>query len=101
MHDFDPFEEDAGDTQMYRTADFRFPPARARETLEFKADGTFVQAAPGRGDQRVTLPGNWQELPDGRIRLTFRDDARPAVVLQVVSLEADHLELKTGGRITS
>ncbi|TCC32387.1 hypothetical protein [Kribbella sindirgiensis] len=54
-------EEDHDGISVYRRDDYAFPPARGRRGVEFRADGTFVEYAIGRGDApEARAAGRWQ-----------------------------------------
>ncbi|MBX2866282.1 MAG: hypothetical protein KTR27_22260 [Leptolyngbyaceae cyanobacterium MAG.088] len=64
-------EEDAGGVRVYRPMDYPFPPARGREGLEFRQDGTFIvyQIAPTDGNRAVE--GLWQLQDNNRVQIEF------------------------------
>ena len=64
-------EEDEGDVRVYRPMDYPFPPARGREGLEFRQDGTFVlyQIAPTDGN--LAVEGRWQLENNNRVQVQF------------------------------
>lgn len=84
------FEEDHEGVLVYRPDDLEFPPARGRDGIEFKADGSFVNWAIGRGDVPEARPGTWQLDPEGRLRVTTPRGER---VFDLVTVGPDRLEL--------
>ncbi len=58
------YEEDHDDVLVFRPADFAFPPARGRDGLEFRADGTYVDWAIGAGDAADPREGSWRSVSD-------------------------------------
>ena len=85
------FEEDHQGVLVYRPADLEFPPARGRDGIEFRPDGTFVNWAIGRGDAPEPREGTWRRVEGGQLRVTTA--AGRERVFDVVSLEPDRLEL--------
>jgi hypothetical protein len=68
-------EEDEGDVQVYRPADWAFPPARGRRGIEFGPGGELLLIGPGPTDRPQARAGRLEDLeivtqePD---RLTVR-----------------------------
>ncbi|HST49199.1 hypothetical protein [Jatrophihabitans sp.] len=77
---------------MYRPADFDFPRARGRDSIEFRPDGTFIDWAVGRGDASEPKPGSWRVGDDGLLGVSTGDTERRT--LQVLHLGPDRLELQ-------
>ncbi|WP_327000844.1 hypothetical protein OHA72_37730 [Dactylosporangium sp. NBC_01737] len=88
------FEEDHDDVRVYRPADHPFPPARGRDGLDLRPDGTYVDIGVGRGDAGSARPGTWR-ADGGRLRLT--PDAGGERSVQIVLVAPDRLELRPGG----
>ena len=88
------FEEDHDGIQVFRPVDYDFPRARGRAGIEFQPDGTFVDWAIGRGDANEARLGQWEPAPGGRIRVSAGDGPQ---VLEVVRVEPDRLEIRSGG----
>ena len=63
-------EEDSGDEQVYRPPSYAFPPSRVgRGSIELRADGTYVESAPGPVDAPVESGrGEWS-LEGERLRV--------------------------------
>jgi hypothetical protein len=58
-------EEDAEGVRVYRPADRPLPPARGRDGLELRPDGTYVELRPGPADAPVAGPvGHWRREHD-------------------------------------
>ena len=88
------FEEDHDGVQVYRPADYPFPPARGRAGIEFRPDGTYIDWAIGRGDANEARPGRWEAIADDCVRISAAGDQR---VIEMVLLEQDRLEIRAGG----
>jgi hypothetical protein len=52
-------EEDDGEILVYRPSAWDFPPARGRDSLELRGDGTLARRNPGPDDRSVVNPGTW------------------------------------------
>jgi len=89
------FEEDHDGVLVYRPEGYDFPPARGRDGIEFRPDGSYVDWAIGRGDASEPRPGVWQPAPGGRVQVSTA--AGEQRVLEVVRLEPDRLEVRVGG----
>ncbi|MDQ3393304.1 MAG: hypothetical protein M3512_04230 [Bacteroidota bacterium] len=55
------YEEDQGDTLMFRPKDYDFPPSRGREGFEFKEEGVFYKYVIAPADGIDTLEGKWEK----------------------------------------
>ncbi len=67
-------EEEQGPVRVYRGEEFAFPPARGREGMQFRANGTFELISIGRGDKPGKDQGQWRTLPDDPTRITVSID---------------------------
>lgn len=77
-------EEDEGDVQVYRPADYDFPPARGRRGFELDPGGEARLYGPGRSDRPEATTARWSSAGAGRVRLGDRE-------LEIVSVEPDRL----------
>ena len=77
-------EEESGDVQVYRPADYPFPPARGRRGFELKRDGELVLYGPGPPDKPEATTERWSPAGSGRVRAGDRE-------LEIVSVEPDRL----------
>jgi hypothetical protein len=57
-------EEDHDGVTVYRPAGYKFPPARGRDGLEVRPDGTFFALDPGPDDRGRSTPGSWKREGD-------------------------------------
>lgn len=85
-------EDDSGDTEVYRPADYRFPLSRGRRGFEFRAGGTVRYDEIGHADRPEPAEGSWNLDRQGNIRLDF--EGRPSLVLEIVSHSDDELRLR-------
>lgn len=82
------FEEDTGDTTVYRPAQFEFPRARGRDGIEFRPDGTFVDWVIGPADAQSGVNGHWKVEGPGRVRVSFDGNVRAPRVFEIVHCDA-------------
>jgi hypothetical protein len=86
-------EEDTETEQVYRPADYDFPPSRGRNGFEFRSDGTLWEFSPGPSDRLQAKKSAW-ELAEGEI-LIFSPHAPAGEkrCMKLVSLQKDKLVL--------
>ncbi|MEV4631351.1 hypothetical protein AB0J90_34275 [Micromonospora sp. NPDC049523] len=89
-------EEDDADVRVYRPADRPLPPARGRDGIEFRPDGTFIDYLPGPADAPTRAPGQWRTDADDRLRLTG-PAGRGSTVFHLVAVDDDTLRLRPLG----
>jgi hypothetical protein len=77
-------EEDSGDVQVYRPADYPLPPARGRRGFELKPDGELILYGPGPSDRPAATAARWSPSGAGRVRLGDRE-------LEILSVSGDRL----------
>jgi len=77
-------EEDSGDVQVYRPADYDFPPARGRRGFELRPDGSALVYGPSASDRPGAATATWSPLGTGRVRLGGDE-------LEIVSVSPDRL----------
>lgn len=56
------YEDDKGDTLVFRPKDYDFPPSRGREGFEFKGKGVFHRYVIAPADGINTIYGSWKKL---------------------------------------
>jgi hypothetical protein len=86
-------EEDTDEEMVFRPADTPLPPSRGRVRFEFKADGTFLEAAPGPTDAPEQRAGSWK-LEDGKLVLESDQAPEGMRVLEIASVDKDRLVVK-------
>lgn len=87
-------EEDGEGLVVYRGEDFNFPPARGRDGIEFRRDGTFIEWAIGAGDAQSGIAGHWQASEPARVQIAFDQGRRPPRVLEVVHCDEGVLKVR-------
>lgn len=78
---------------VFRPGTHAFPPSRGRITLELRADGTYLERAPGPVDLPEEATGRWS-LTDDRLVLSGEGD-RPGRAWEVTAAEDDRLVVRT------
>lgn len=73
-------EEDTGEIEVYRPADFAFPPSRGREGFEIRKGGVFVLHRIAPTDGIEPIEGRWRADGADRIAVTF-PGAKPRELL--------------------
>jgi hypothetical protein len=86
-------EEDTGDEMVFRPADYPFPPARGRQRLEFKPDGTFLESVPGPADAPEARAGSWK-VKDGKLLIESDRAPEGTRMLEITSVDKDRLVVK-------
>jgi hypothetical protein len=88
-------EEDKGVVQAYRPQGFKFPPSRGRAGFEIKKDGEFIDRPIAPADGNQTVPGKWEPVGEGKIKVTFpkKLDHKP-FILEIVSYDDAVLRVK-------
>jgi hypothetical protein len=88
-------EEDEGALQAYRPKGFKFPPSRGRAGFEINKDGEFIDHPIAPADGNETVPGKWESLGEGKIKVTFpKDSIRTPFTLEIVSCDGKVLRVK-------
>lgn len=85
------WEEDSGNTTVYRPASYEFPPSRTRSGFELNPDGSLTNVAISAVDTPASGAGSW-ELKDGVLDLNS-DDVHQRRSFRVVSAQPDRLVL--------
>jgi hypothetical protein len=85
-------EEDTDDEMVFRPADSPLPPARGRTSLEFRADGTYVEGTPGPVDVPEAATGSWSL--DGARLVLEAEGSEPNRALEITGAEPDRLTIK-------
>jgi hypothetical protein len=80
-------EEDTAGVRVYRPADRPLPPARGRDGLDLRADGTYVELRPGPADAPVGGPAGRWHSDSGRLALGVTH-------FEIVELTNDILKLR-------
>jgi len=83
-------EEDTATEQVFRRADYAFPPSRGREALELRSDGTVAVRRPGPTDAPQEVEGTW--ALEGS-NLMIREDNEGAGERSLAVLDADDSRL--------
>ena len=87
-------EEDTPNVQIYRPADYPFPPARGRDGLEFRAGGDLVYLGIARGDGTEASNGRWTIESPNRIRIEIENDRIEPYTIEVISCDEEALKIR-------
>jgi len=91
-------EEDTGGVRVYRPADRPLPPARGRDGIEFRPDGTFADLRPGPTDAPVASVGRWTAAAGGRrLALAYPPGSRATTApagYEIVEVTTEILRLR-------
>jgi hypothetical protein len=63
-------EEDTASAMVFRPRDYPLPPARWRDAIELRADGTCIWHGSSPDDRGQAIPGSWQELENGQAKIS-------------------------------
>ncbi|GAA2527945.1 hypothetical protein [Pilimelia columellifera] len=85
-------EEDAHGVLVYRPADHPIAPARGRDGLEFRPDGTLTVFSSGPVDSPVGRDGVWRAEPNGALALSHPGGGDER--FQIVDIDQDQLRLR-------
>lgn len=86
-------EDDVGGTRVYRPAGHPLPPARGRDGIEIRADGTFVEWRTGPVDAPVAGPtGRW--TVEGEDRLRLQRTGHADTILAIVAVTEQLLRVR-------
>ncbi|HYQ82980.1 MAG TPA: hypothetical protein VEP28_03055 [Rubrobacter sp.] len=84
------YEEDVPGRRIFRRGGYSFPPARGRDAVELKGDGSAVMREPGPSDMPEGRTGTWA-LEHETVRIDVGDET---TAMEVVSCDEDRLEVR-------
>lgn len=73
-------EEDEGDRIVYRRPSYAFPPARGRDGIELRPDGTATYYAIAATDGTERVDATWEATGSSDVKLTFPSGKHPFVL---------------------
>lgn len=90
------WEEDTGETIIFRPADYPLGPSRGREGYEFQTGGILVYHGFGPADAPLTSVGEWGWHSGDLIHLVINDPEGASIdeVLRIVSCDAETLQVE-------
>ena len=81
-------EEDTAESQVFRPANYPFPPARGRVSYEFRPEGELRYGGIGPTDRQTSSSGTWNLEDDGRtLVLHVPDEVEQTLELEDLSDE--------------
>ncbi|MFT4164030.1 MAG: hypothetical protein QM650_02170 [Microlunatus sp.] len=84
-------EEDTANTEVYRPASYRFPPARGRTGFELSADGRAEYLGIAAADGTDHLAARWELQPGNELRITVTEQQADPMVLTVLSCDSEKM----------
>lgn len=85
-------EEDKEGALVFRPSNYPFPPARGRDSIGLKADGSLVKSIPGPDDRTTAQPaGSWKV--DGK-KLILDQQGGTSKEYAIESVDPDKLLLR-------
>ena len=87
-------EEDSETDQVFRPADYAFPPSRGRTGFQLNPDGSLVKIGPGPTDSPQAQRGQWELTAEDSLVLRVESTSEASQSKQIRSLEKDKLVLK-------
>lgn len=89
-------EEDTDAEMVFRKAEsgYAFPPARGRTRFELRADGSYVESAPGPTDRPEDHPGRWLLEEGRRLVLATPNPDEEDRVLTVTAADEEVLRVR-------
>jgi len=90
------FEEDSGQTQVYRPQSWDFPLSRRpREAFELRADGTGQLFLPGSADRPEPTAASWNE-EEGQLHIrAAKKESRSPLSLRIIEAGTDKLLVRS------
>lgn len=87
-------EEDTETEEVFRPADYAFPPSRGRTEFQLKPDGTLVQMGAGPDDRPQAQTGRWELTADDSLVLHPESSSEASQSMPISSVEKDRLVVK-------
>jgi hypothetical protein len=88
------YEENRGDTLVYRPNTYQFPPARGRTGFAIEPYGRFTQFDIAPADGLAGRDGTWTATGPHSLRIHLDDGQTPDYMLEVISLKNKVLTLR-------
>lgn len=87
-------EEDEGENIAYRNESYSFPPSRGRTSMEFKADGSFIQTDISPVDTLVSAQGTWSHKDGKKIEIKLKMKPAREFIIEIVEFADDKMKIK-------
>ena len=84
-------EEDTASTMIFRPRDYPLRPARWRDAIEFRVDGTCIWHGSSPDDRGQAIPGRWEDLGNGQARIMTTTPAGVSLPRRIQSWAPDKL----------
>ncbi|HEX7201189.1 MAG TPA: hypothetical protein VF249_00305 [Arthrobacter sp.] len=89
-------EEDTSSAMVFRPRDYPLRPARWRDAIEVRADGTCIWHGSSPDDRGQATPGRWEDLGNGQAQMTVAADAGGPLPRRIQSWAPDKLVIDKG-----
>ncbi|WP_426938427.1 hypothetical protein [Pseudarthrobacter sp. S3] len=84
-------EEDTPSSMVFRPRDYPLRPARWRDALELRADGTCIWHGSSPDDRGQSTPGRWEDIGNGQAQITIATAAGGSFPRRIQSWAPDKL----------
>ncbi|MFD3000072.1 hypothetical protein ACFS7Z_06850 [Pontibacter toksunensis] len=90
------FEEDNGDTLVYRPNTYEFPPSRGRTGFMLESGGVIKRYEIAPTDGLEEKLGEWEVIDKRNVQIRMKPDSNPPqhYQVQILSLEGDVLKIR-------
>ena len=86
------YEEDTEDLKIYRPSSFNFPLGWGRTGMKIDRDGGFMSYDIAPNDAIVQVPGNWKQISESRLQVTFPSGDKETFILEIEELNSQILK---------
>ena len=89
------FEEDAGDTIVFRPNTFEFPPSRGRTGFTLESGGVIKRYEIAPTDGLEEHIGEWEQVDKHRVKIKMKPESSPpqSYEVEIVSLDENVLKI--------
>lgn len=90
------YEEDSGDTVVFRPNTFDFPPSRGRTGFTLESGGVIKRYEIAPTDGLEEHLGSWEQVDKQRVQIRMQPESRPPqnYEVEILLLEDDVLKIK-------
>lgn len=89
-------EEDTPSTLVFRPRDYPLQPARWRDAIELRADGTCIWHGSSPDDRGQAIDGRWEDLGGGQAQIKAATAGGGSLPRRIQSWAPDKLVIKKG-----
>ena len=81
---------------VFRPRDYPLGPARWRDAIELRADGTCIWHGSSPDDRGQAIPGRWEDLGNGQAQITVATATGGSLPRRIQSWAPDKLVVEKG-----